>query len=387
MVSLTKRSDKTDLKRVMKYVALTLCFLTGLLIASCQNDTISPGFTQDTTQPANRFNHTADVSLRQISRTHEAVGTIRPLTESVIESRISSQVMEVLVSPGDRVVKDQPLVALDDRQVTARVNQATEERTLAENRLTQAQKGVDEASAGLEQAKAAFERSQILFEKHIVPSQKLEADKAGFLTARARLEKMQSAVTAARTDIRRAEQVVAEAQISLAYTKILAPETGIVVQRLVDPGDQAIPGRALLKIQTSGFLQLEAHVREGLIHHIVKDKAFDVKIQTLNRTVSAVIREITPYADPDTRTFQVKASLSEDPGIYPGMFGRLIIPVGQETVPVIPEQAVIRVGQLEMVHVKTADDRFRSVYVKTGKSLGNEVEVLAGLDGTETLGW
>jgi hypothetical protein len=40
-----------------------------------------------------------------------------------------------------------------------------------------------------------------------------------------------------------------------------------------------------------------------------------------------------------------------------------------------------------MVHVKTADDRFRSVYVKTGKSLGNEVEVLAGLDGTETLGW
>jgi RND family efflux transporter MFP subunit len=288
--------------------------------------------------------------------------------------------MGVFVSPGDRVVKNQPLVALDDRQVTARVNQAREEKTLAENRLKQAQKGVEEA-------RAAFERSEILFEKHIIPSQKLEVDKAAFLTAKARLEKLQEAVTAARTEIRRADQVVAEAQISLEYTKILAPETGIVVQRLVDPGDQAIPGRALLKIQTSGFLQLEAHVREGVIQHIVRDKEYDVKIQTVDKTVPAVIREISPYADPDTRTFLVKASLSEDPGIYPGMFGRLIIPVGHETVPVIPEPAVIRVGQLEMVHVKTSDGRFRSVYIKTGKSLGTKVEVLAGLDGTETVGW
>lgn len=371
----------------MTHVSLMLCLLTGLLFASCENDTISPGFTQDTTHPAHRFNHSAEVSLRQISLTYGAVGTIRPLTESVIESRVSSQVMGVFVSPGDRVVKDQPLVELDDRQVTAQVNQAREEKILAENRLNQAQKGVEEAAASLEQARAAFERSQLLFEKHIIPSQKLEVDKAGFLTARARLEQVKEAVTAARTDIRRAEQVVAEAQISLEYTKILAPETGIVVQRLVDPGDQAIPGRALLKIQTSGFLQLEAHVREGVIQHIVRDKEYDVNIQTVDKTVPAVIREITPYADPDTRTFLVKASLSEDPDIYPGMFGRLIIPVGHETVPVIPEPAVIRVGQLEMVHVKTSDDRFRSVHIKTGKSLGTEVEVLAGLDGTETVGW
>lgn len=371
----------------MKHFVAVLSMVAGLFIASCQNDSVPPGFTRDATQPAHRFAHTGDAVLRQVPRTHEAVGTIRPLTESIIESRISGQVMEIFVSPGDRVLKDQPLVSLDNRQVAARVNQAKEEKTLAENRLNQARKGVDEATAGLEQARAAFERSQILYDKHIVPSEKLEVDKAAFLTARARLEKLQEAVTAARTDIRRAQQVVAEVQVSFEYTNILAPEAGIVVQRMVDPGDQAIPGRALLKIQTSGFLELEAHVREGLIHHIVRDRQYDVSIQTLDRIVSAVIREITPYADPTTRTFQVKASLPEDPGLYPGMFGRLIIPVGHETVPVIPKHAVTRVGQLEMVHIKTADNRFRSVYIKTGKPLGTDVEVLAGLDGGETLGW
>ncbi len=371
----------------MKYLCNILLLLTVICTASCQNDTVPPGFTRDAAQPGHRFSKTASVEIRQVPVTHEAVGTIRPLTESVIESRISGQVLEVLVSPGDRVLNDQPLVILDNRQVTARVNQAMEEKNLAENHLSQALKGVDEARAGLEQARTAFERSRILYDKHIVPSQQLEVDKAAFLTAKARLEKMQEAVAAARTDIRRAEQVVAEARISLEYSEIMAPENGIVVQRLVDPGDQAIPGRALLKIQTSGFLQLEAHVREGLIQHIVLDKEYDVAIQTVDKTVPAIIREITPYADPDTRTFLVKASLSEDPGIYPGMFGRLIIPVGHETIPVIPAQAVIRVGQLEMVHVKTQEGRFRSVYIKTGKPSGSDVEVLAGLSGGETLGW
>lgn len=371
----------------MKRYASFLWIFAVFTIVSCQNDSVPPGFTRNGSQPAHRFAHTTDVTLRQIPQTHEAVGTIRPLTESVIESRISGQVMEIFVSPGDHVLKDQPLVVLDNRQVAARVNQAREEKNLTENRLNQSLKGVDEAKAALDQAKAAFERARILFEKHIIPSEKLEVDRAAFLTARARLEKTREAVTAARTDIRRAEQVVAEAQIFLAYTKILAPEAGIVVQRLVDPGDQAIPGRALLKIQTSGFLQLEAHVREGLIHHIVRDREYEVHIQTLDRAVPAVIREITPYADPDTRTFQVKATLPEDPGIYPGMFGRLIIPVGHETVPVIPANAVTRVGQLEMVHIRTTDGRFRSVTIKTGKSLGTDLEVLAGLDGGETIGW
>jgi HlyD family secretion protein len=370
----------------MKQIIVFLLVSMGIFF-SCGSEQIPPGFTNDTSRPATNFIHTAQVETRQIPQTHEAVGTIRPLTESVIESRVSAQVRDVSAAPGDRVLKDQTLVTLDDRQINSRLSQAMEGKTLADNGLGQALKAVDEARAGLEQARSAYERSQTLFEKHIVPSQKLEIDKAAYLTAKARLEKSQEAVTAARTNIRQAEQVVEEARILLAYTKITAPEDGVVVQRLVDPGDQAIPGRPLLNIQTSGFLRLEAHVREGLIRYIAMDQKYDVIIHTAEKTVPAVIREITPYADPETRTFLVKATLPEDPGVFPGMFGRLVIPVKQKTILVIPGQAVTRVGQLEMVHVKTKDNRFRSVYIKTGKELGPDITVLSGLTGNETLGW
>jgi len=98
------------------------------------------------------------------------------------------------------------------------------------------------------------------------------------------------------------------------------------VERMIDPGDLAIPGKPLLMIQTSGALRLEANVREGLISRIVLGNDYQIRIETIGKTVVSKIDEIVPYADPATRTFLIKASLPETPGIYPGMFGRLLIP-------------------------------------------------------------
>jgi hypothetical protein len=63
----------------------------------------------------------------------------------------------------------------------------------------------------------------------------------------------------------------------------------------------------------------------------------------------------------------------------------------------IPRAAVVRVGHLEMVNIQSSNRpsqkdkdpkiRYRSVYIKTGKIFGSDIEVLSGLTGTETLGY
>jgi len=108
-------------------------------------------------------------------------------------------------------------------------------------------------------------------------------------------------------------------------------------------------------------------------------------IATLGKEVQTDVEEIIPYADPQTRTFLVKASLPPINGLYPGMFGKLRIPVQTENVVVIPENALRIVGQLEMVTVKEGD-RWTRRYIKTGRRLDKHVEVLAGLKGDEVLG-
>ena len=127
-------------------------------------------------------------------------------------------------------------------------------------------------------------------------------------------------------------------------------------------------------------------MREGLISQVVLGREYSVKIDTIDKIISSSIEEIVPYADPATRTFQVKALLPVMSGVYPGMFGRLLIPVKKENTLLIPKAALIKVGQLEQVYVKKGD-AWQRVYIKTGRVYGEKVEVLAGLMADETIGY
>ncbi len=353
----------------------------------CENDKIKPGFSKTTTfKKISDLKNIIIVESQEITRMYEAVGTIRPVTESLIESQVSAQVMKVTCVPGTAVTKGQLLIQLDARRLTTRLKQAKEGLAVAKNNLKQTYKSMDEAKAGLDQAKAAYNRTKKLFDSDIVPSQKLEIDKAGYLQAKARLEKSQEAELLSKSSIKQVQKIVKEAQIALGYSRITSPATDIVAKKMIDPGDLAAPGKPLLIIQTSGALRLEANVREGLISRVIMGNEYQVKIETTKKTMVSRIDEILPYADPSTRTFLVKASLPNTPGIYPGMFGRLLIPVEKEKTLLIPQKAVIRVGQLELVYVKK-DDVWQSVYIKTGKKFGKKIEVLAGLSGNETIGY
>ena len=165
---------------------------------------------------------------------------------------------------------------------------------------------------------------------------------------------------------------------------ITAPEDGEILGRLAEPGDLALPGKPLIIIQTAAHLRMEAYVREGLIRKVGPGTRMSVYINTLDKTLDAVVEEIVPYADPQTRTFLVKTTLPPTPGLYPGMFGRLMIPVKVHDAVVIPEAAVRRVGQLELVSVRD-QDAWHCRYIQTGNRIDAGLEVLSGLSGGETL--
>jgi HlyD family secretion protein len=359
--------------------------LAGL--AGCSSDKIEPGFsTNDERVSQPGFDHIEPVETRRVVPVYEAPGTIRPLTESIIESQASAKITNVFCAPGTRVKKDQVLIELDARSLEARLKQAKEGSSIAKKQVVKAQKSINAASARLNQTQSAYARSKKLFDSAIISSQQLEQDQSAYLQAKADLEKTQQTEEAALAGVRQAQEVVKEATIAVEYAKITSPADGIVVQKMADPGDLAVPGKPLLIIQTSGALRLEAHVREGLINRIEKNNTYDIRIETIQKTVESVVQEIVPYADPNTRTFLIKATLPDVDGLFPGMFGRLLIPLDPQDTILIPKQAVIQIGQLELVKIKK-NDQWQSVYIKTGKIFDDQIEVLSGLSGSETIGY
>jgi RND family efflux transporter MFP subunit len=287
---------------------------------------------------------------------HQAVGTVQPVSEVKVESRVQGRILAVKVKAGQMVDKGQELVRLDGRQYRAR--------------LAQAAQGLEEARAVLQRARSEHARmARLLKGQAATPRQ---------------MEQATEALNRARAQVARAAKQVEEARVALGYTTVSAPTAGRVIRRLAEPGDMALPGRPLLVLQAAGGMRLEALLPEGLFAKVRPGQELLVELSSLDRSLPGRVEEIVPAADPATRTFVVKVALPPGEGLYPGMFGRLLVPVGSREAVLIPAAAVKRVGQLEMVLVKD-EHGWRKAMVTTGRRLDGQVEVLSGLSGGETL--
>ena len=366
---------------VIVVVAALVVYAGGFM----SGDKIEPGrtaapapLTGDEDVPTTQADH------ETITEYYEAVGTVRPRTENRIEAQVTGRVVEVLVRPGEVVDTGDRLIVLDSREYQARQDQAEEMFRSAKARREQAAQAVAAARAEYERAKSEYERFKRLFESKTISSRDLERTRAAFLGAQASLNQAADALAEAEAGVRGSGKQVEEAQISSGYTTIHAVEPGQVVNRLVDPGDLATPGKPLLVLQNNLSLRLEALVREGLIDRAARGTRLQVKLDSLGRTLEGTIEEIVPSADPQSRSFLVKVTIDNVPGLYPGMFGRLLVPFSQRRVVVAPVAAVRRIGQLDLVKVKT-DTGWRDQFVRLGQNLGDRVEILSGLDGGEIL--
>jgi RND family efflux transporter MFP subunit len=368
---------------MQKRLLIVLFVVQAVLLAACGPDPASStrgrvGYVPETTAEAERV---------MLPRLHEAVGTVKAKTDINVEAQVTGRVLEVLVRPGDKVVDGDKLVVLDSRATQARLEQARQARQTSASLTAQARDALTSAKAAFAKAESTYRRMKELGDKRVVTAEEVEQAESAYLQAKAGLGQAEQGVAAALARGREADKVIQEAEIGLDYTTIVAREPGEVAKRLAEPGDLAFPGKRLLVLQTGASLRLEAMVREGLIGRVHVGDRVQVVIAALGARdrLTGEVDEIEPLADPVTRSFLVKVRLPEAPGLYPGMFGRLLVPLGERAGVLVPEAAVVRVGQLETVMVRQAES-WQPIFVRTGQRVFGKIEVLSGLSGGETVG-
>jgi RND family efflux transporter MFP subunit len=291
-----------------------------------------------------------EARLIRVPRTEAAVGTIRAVHETSVASKLLAKVVEVNVQAGQPVAKDDVLVRLDDEDLQAR--------------LEQAQAAVAAARAARDQAQFEYDRVKDLRDRNVA--------------SRIEFERVETALESAQAELERAEQARREAETILSYATIRSPMNGIVVDKKVEVGDTVGPGQVLVTLYDPTRMQLIASVRESLTQRLDVGQTINVRVDALNKTCEGQISEIVPEAQAASRSFQVKVTGPCPPGIYSGMFGRLLIPLDAQEVLVIPRSAVRRVGQLHLVDVAD-DDVLRRRIVQVGRTFGDDIEILSGL--------
>lgn len=282
----------------------------------------------------------ATVESRPRMAMEEVVGSVRASLHSMIEAKVSGKIARMLAVPGQIVKAGDLLAELDVLESKARLDQ-----TLAVN----------------EQARQELRRATGLLNDKTISQQEFE-----LAQSRARV----------------AEAGVAEAETMLGYAKIVAPFAGLVTRKLADVGELASPGKPLVELEDPSSLRLEADIPEALIDRIKLRERYSIHISSLTNTLEGVSSEITPVADPVSRTFLVKFDLPAVEGLRVGQFGRVLVPVGSGAALRVPKSAVVQRGQMELVFVVIAGQAQLRL-VRTGKRIDNEVEVVSGLSANE----
>lgn len=249
-----------------------------------------------------------------------------------IGSQITGTVDEVLVQEGQRVVKGQPLISLEARELKAAVVQAqgavdqaeARIRQLTELTLPSAREALAQAQATLLNAQRTFDRTSELF-------------KNGFAT-RAALDDAQKNLDVARTQVRTAElqvftadvkgsdYIMAQTQLSQAranletaasrlnYATIVAPRDGVLITRNVEKGTVVQPGRALLVLAPSGDTQLVLQIDERNLGRIALGQPALASADAYpDRRFEARVSYINPGIDISRASVQVKLVVPKPP--------------------------------------------------------------------------
>ena len=321
----------------MKYFPLTLLLAATPLFYGCHRAP-EPGGSALPSAPV----RVMTAERKPFTATEDVVGTVRPKLSAVIEAKISGRIEQMLVVPGQAVTNGELLVRLDAREIQARRDQAVAVR---------------------DQADRDLKRASDLSRQNILSPSEFDAAQSRFHVAEASAD---------------------EARTMLDYTKISASFDGVITRKLADVGDLAMPGKALLQMENPGALRLEADVPEALIGSVKLGDQLAVRVDAAGRNIAGAVTEMSPAADSNSRTFLIKLDLPNIAGLRSGQFGRVAVPVGETSSVRIPASAAVQRGQMEIVFV-AVHDRAQLRLVKTGRRIGDEVEIVSGLDSGEMI--
>jgi RND family efflux transporter MFP subunit len=272
----------------------------------------------------------------------EVVGTVRARNSAVLSPTVVGRVSELRVTLGSRVRAGDVLARLSAPEIDAR----------------------------LEQARALFERKEV----DLGRAKRLVDD--GAITP--------TVYDAALTEFHIARGARDEASAMTDHTVLRAPFAGVVTSKTANVGDTAMPGQPLFVVEDTGRLRLEATLAEGAARSLAPGQKVQAQIDGVARDLAGTVAEISPVADPASRTVLAKIDLPVDPALRPGLFGRLLLASSESSSLVVPLAAVVRHGQLEGVFVVEGGTA-RLRLVRTGRERAGVVEIASGLSEGEAV--
>lgn len=324
---------------------LTIFLAASLLLVACGKDkesTKTKETKQETAtteeQKVVKSVEVAAVTKREMSKLFESSAVWEPLAKVDFSTDKGGTVKTIYKKNGEYVKKGEVIVKLSDAQTEAD--------------FLQAKANYVSATSNFNIAKNNYQKFKTLYDKQLISYLEFSNYEASYTSAQGNLEVAKAAYM----------------NVQKSYSKLVARAeiNGVVGNLFIKEGNDIAAKEILFTILNDKQMQSYVGITPEAISKVKIGDEIKVKIDALGKEYMAKITELNPIADSTTKNFKVKLALDNPDGeIKDGMFGNVIIPVGQSSVLSIEDEAIVTRDLVNYVF-KYEDGKVKQVEVKVG---------------------
>jgi multidrug efflux system membrane fusion protein len=324
-----------------------LAALPLVLAAGCAKEQEQP----EEVRPVNVVKVSPAEAGTQVSYT----GDVRPRYETALGFRVAGKIVARRVEVGSSVRRGQELARLDPSDYLLNIEAAKSQLAAAQSDFLQ--------------AKDDLQRYRELFEKKFISAAEFDRRQNAFNVAKAKLEQAQ------------AELGVTQNQS--AYTSLRADRDGIITSISAEVGQVVAPGQEVMRLAQLGEKEVVVSVPEGRLDDLRAVNTVAISLWAAPEVrFPGRIREISPSADPVTRTYSVKVTILEPTqAVQLGMTANVLL--GEEkagAVVRLPLSALYQSGQEPAVWVVDPNtSQVKLTPVQVARYTEEAVEISSGL--------
>jgi RND family efflux transporter MFP subunit len=295
------------------------------------------------------------VSASALQSTHDYSGEVKARVESRLGFRVGGKITARNADVGQHVKAGTVLAQLDPQDYRLATDAARAQ--------------LNAAATNRDLAAADFKRFQVLREQNFISGAELERRESTFKAAQAQFEQAQAQLSTQGNQAR--------------YTTLIADVSGVVTAVEAEPGQVVTPGTTIVRIAADGPRDVVFAVPEDKVAAVRPGVDVALRLWATSTQLTGRIREVAAAADPITRTYPVKVSITgaEQPPLGATV---TVIPQSPDSAGLqvikVPTSALRQEGQGSAVWVldrQTMTVRSQQVQIATAD--GNDAVIAAGL--------
>jgi RND family efflux transporter MFP subunit len=250
--------------------------------------------------------------VRELAQGLPISGSLKAVNSALVKARAAGELQALTVREGDAVKAGQVIARVDDTEYRARVKQAQEQ--------------ADAAKAQIDSAQRQWDNNKALVDQ-------------GFISKTA-LDTSWNTFAAAQANHRAALAAVEMARKTLEDTVLRAPISGVVAQRLAQPGERVAVEARVIEIVDLSRLELEATLTPGDSLDVRIGQEATLQIEGSNRPVRARVARINPSAQTGSRSVLAYLAIADAGGLRQGLFAQGTLATGRTSALAVPLLAV-----------------------------------------------